>query len=138
MVFLNSQSISVGLIKKVYKLLVVEFEVRNWDFDLMLISGVDFLVKWGKNSGNNASVFVVILCTSHGESLSSSSLSIAHDGTRVSFKSTGEYLFRAKVVDDFLRSVIKNFLELESPLILLMIDNACLNGSFDMNANVAD
>jgi hypothetical protein len=138
MIFLDSKSVSVGLIKKVYKLLVVEFKVRNGYFDLMLIPGVDFLVKRGKDSWYEASVFVVILCTGHGESLSSSSLSVAHDGTRVSLKSTGEYLFRAKVVDDFLRGVIKNFLELESPLILLMVDNACLNRSFDMNANVAD
>ena len=81
MVFLNGQRVSVILVQKVNELLVVEFKVGNRHFDLMLIPGINLLIKGGENSRDESSIFIVILGSSHGESLTCSSLTIAHDGS---------------------------------------------------------
>lgn len=136
MVFLNGQGISVILIKKINKLFIVEFKVGDRHFDLMLIPRINLLIKRGEHSGDDSSIFIVILCSSHSEGLTCPSLSITHDRPRIPFESTGQDFLGADIVDDLLRDIIKHFFELKTPLILLMINNASFNRSLGMNANV--
>ena len=137
-IFLDIECISVVLVEQIDQLLVIEFKIGNWYFDLMLIPWVNFFVKRGKKSRDNTSILIVIGCSSHWKGFACSCLSIAENTSWVSFKSRGEYFFWGKIIDNLLRGIIQNFFELEAPLILLMIDNSSFDGSFYMYVDVAE
>ena len=138
MVLLDVEGIPVVLIQQIDQLLVVEFQIGNRYFYLMLISWVNFLVERRKDPGNDSPVFVVVLSPSHRKCLTCSSLTITEDSPWIPLQRRGEDFFRGKVVDNFLWGIVENFLELEAPLVLLMIDDTSLDGSFDMDVDVAE
>lgn len=103
----------------------------------MLISRVYFLVEGREESGNDAPVLIVGLCSSHSEGLAGSGLPVAEDAAGVALEGRDEYLFGSDVEDGFLRGIGEYFFELEPPLILLMIDDACFDGSFNVDIDIA-
>ena len=73
--------------------------------------------------------------TGHCESLACTGLSIAKNTSRVSIKGTGKDLLGAEVVDYLLGAVHENFFELESPLVLGVIDDALVEGFLDVDVD---
>jgi hypothetical protein len=65
-------------------------------------------------------------------------LAIAKNAPGISLKSAGEYFLGAEVEDDFLGGIAKDLFELEAPLVLLMVDDAGLEGSLDMDVDVTN
>lgn len=104
----------------------------------MFVSGVYLLIQFRKQPWDETSVLVIALCPSHRESLACSGLSVAKNAPRIPVKSTGEDLFSTKVVDDLLGAVHKYFLELESPLVLGVVDDALVQGFLYVNVYRAE
>ena len=94
-----------AVLKQIHKCLIVELKIGDGHLDLMLISGVYFLVERGDDPWDDTSVFVVRLCPSHCECLACSGLSITKHASGISIECAGEYLLSCKVENDLLRSI---------------------------------
>jgi hypothetical protein len=73
--------ILIIFIEQIAKRLIVEFEIRDGNLDLMLVPGVDFLIKLRNQSGHEPSVLVITLRPSHGESFACARLSVAQNAS---------------------------------------------------------
>ena len=134
-VFLDVHLVLIIFVEEIAESFVVEFEVGNGDLDLVFVPGVDFLIKFGNQTRDEPSVLVITLGPSHGESFTCAGLPVAENTSRVPVEGTGKDLLGAEVVDDLLGAVHENFFELESPLVLGMVDNALIEGFLDVNVD---
>jgi hypothetical protein len=75
-------------------------------------------------SRDNAPLLEVVGETKHGESLASTSLSIAHDGSVVSSNYALDNGSAVFIEDFILRSVVLNRFEFELPVILLVVGDS--------------
>ena len=76
-VFLDVHGVGAILIEQIRKIFVVEFEIGDGNFYLMLVAGIDFLIQGREHSRDDASIFVVSLGACHRKSLPSTRLSVA-------------------------------------------------------------
>ena len=104
----------------------------------MLVSRVYFLKQIGNKSWSDSSVLVVILGASHGEGLTGSCLPVTENAARVAIKCTHHDLLGRQVEYNILRCVHEHFLEVESPLVLLMVDDALVQRSFDVDSDLPE
>ncbi len=75
-VFLDVHLVLIIFIQQITKSLIVQFEIRDGNLDLVLVPGVDFLIKLRNQSGHESSVLVITLGPSHGESFACARLSV--------------------------------------------------------------
>ena len=134
-VFLNVHLVLIIFVEKITESLVVEFEVGNRDLNLVFVPGVDFLIKLGNQARDETSVLVITLSASHSECLTCPSLSVAENTSRVPVQCAGEDLLGAEVVNDLLGAVHEDFFELESPLVLGVIDDALIEWFLNVNVD---
>lgn len=88
----------------------------------MFISGVDLLEQSRNDPRDNPSVLVVRPSTSHGECLACSRLPIAHNAPGESVECREHDVLGYQVEDDLLGGVAQDLLELEAPVLLLVVD----------------
>ena len=103
----------------------------------MLISFWNLWVKHVNNPWDKPTISIIRSASSHCESLSWTSLSIAETGSWESFKCTLDYVLSTGFKDDFLWSVLKDFFKSESPVFLLMVDLALELVFGDVNVDVS-
>ena len=101
--------------------LVIYFDKGNLYRDRIIETAANFWKDCVDASWNEAAVLVVRGGSGHGEGLSSSSLTIAHDGAVESIDDFRNWLLGAILEDVFLRGVVKNLVEFEFPRLLLVV-----------------
>ena len=138
LVFLDVELGIVGFIQQINKTLIVKLQVRDGHFDLVVVSSVDLLVERRQHPGHHTPVLVVILGTSYSKSLACTRLPIAQYAPRVPVQGATQYLLRRQGVDQLLRGIHQHFLELEPPLVLLMVYDTCFQRPFDMDIDLPD
>ena len=103
---------------------VVDFQIRNLNSKLLIEMVANFLENLSDCSWNDSSVLIVLCAATHSKSLASSSLSIDHNSPIEAWHYTLYNISCTALKDFFLRRIVKNLIELETPLLLLVIDMA--------------
>lgn len=75
--------------------LVVDLDVTHSDSNRLIELGCDLMIHLSDSSWHDTSILVLSAAASHGESLASASLSIAHYSSIVPLNNTGDQLLRA-------------------------------------------
>ena len=73
-------------------------------------------------SWDNSSILIVLGTTAHSKGLASSSLAIDHNSTVEALYYALDNISCTTLKDFFLRRVVKNLIELETPLLLLVVN----------------
>ena len=87
-------------------------------------------------SWNDSTILEVGSSSIHGECLSSTSLTIAHDCTVVPLNDRLHNIFGAVLENVFLGSVMHNLVEFELPGLLLIVDETSSRILWNMNRHV--
>ena len=101
--------------------LIVDFQVRHSHTVIHFKSCFDFLEDLIDGSWNNSSVLVVLRAATHCESLAWASLPIYKDSAVESFYDRLDNVSGAVVKHLILGSIVKNLVESETPLLLLIV-----------------
>ncbi len=100
---------------------IINFKIRNSDCIFVIKTASNLLENLSDGSGNETSVLIVLHASTHGKGLSSTSLSIHHDGPIEPIYHWFYYIFCTGVEYIILRGVMKKFIEFEAPGFLLVI-----------------
>ena len=76
------------------------------------------------SSRNDSSLLVIISQTKHCKCFTSSCLTVSHNGAIVTSDDIWDNLSSCQIIDIILSGVLKNFVESESPIIKLIINNS--------------
>lgn len=136
-ILLNVHWIGVGVIQQIREGFVIKLQIGNGDLDLMLITRVNLLEQRRQHSGNDTTIFVIGVGSSHGESFTSTRLPVAQHTAGVAIEGTGEDFLGSEVEDNILGGIGENFLKLEPPLILLVVNYALVKWPIHVDVNLA-
>ena len=106
----------------VEKKFVVDLDVWNPDSDLSIETAANLRENITDCSWNKTSIFVVLSAASHCECLSSSGLTVAHDGTVYTVYDRGNCFLATILKDVFLGSVVHQLVKFKLPGLSLIID----------------
>ena len=116
--------------------LVVDLKVWNSNSKFLVKMVSDLLENLGDCSWDDTSVLVILCATAHSESLACSSLTIDHDCSIETLNNTLDNISCAALKNFFLRWVVKNLIELETPLLLLIVDVTASFILWDLYSNI--
>lgn len=97
---------------------VINFCVTDSNGDSLIKFTADLMIDLLNSSWNNTSLLVIICKSQHGESLTSTSLTIAHDSTVISSNDALNNARGSPVINIILSGVMHNGIELEFPVII--------------------
>lgn len=103
----------------------------------MFVARVDLLKQRGNHAGDDAAVLVVGASASHREGLAGPGLPIAHHAPGVTFQCRKHDVFGYQVEHHLLGGVGQHLLELEAPVLLLVVDEALVRRFRDVHVDMA-
>lgn len=118
--------ISWFICQQIPYLLIVNFKIRYFNNEIMLIMASDFLKNLIDWSRNDASVFKIRSSSIHSEGLSSSSLPITHYSAIIPICYILNNFLSTKAEYIFLGWIVHNFIKLEFPWLLLIINESSM------------
>lgn len=101
--------------------LVVDLKVRYSNSVFLLTSGSNLLKDLGDGSGNHTTILIILSWPTHSKSLACSSLTIDHHSPIETLHNWFDYVPSTCIEYILLGGVVKDFIELETPLFLLVI-----------------
>ena len=110
-----------NLIKLTYSF-VINFCVTDSNGDSLIKFTADLMIYLLNSSWNNTSLLVIICKSQHGESLTCTCLTIAHDSTVISSYDALNDTRGSPVINIILSGVMHNGIEFKLPVIKLIID----------------
>jgi len=120
------------LTEEIEERLVVDLEVTDRYCDFLVIVRANLLENLRYSSWNDTSVLEIGRRSIHGEGLSCSSLTIAHDGSVIAAGYRLYYVFGAVVKEVFLRCIVHELVKFEFPRFLSVINMASVRILWDM------
>ncbi len=111
---------------KVEHKLIVNFEIRNSYGVLIVKTASNLLENLWNGTRNETSVFVILHASAHSERLSSTSLPINHNCAIESVNDRSNDITGAVIEKVVLTGVMQNFIEFESPCLLLIVHHSML------------
>ena len=132
----SSLGFSRSIRKQIKELLVVNLKIADRNTDLLLWVRPNLWEALMDSSRNDSSVLEVWGSSIHGESLTSSSLAIAHNSPIVAIDDWFDNLLSAVRVNVFLWSVMHYLVEFKLPRFLLIIDESSRRIFWDVDCHV--
>lgn len=124
-ILLDGESwVGIGTPQKIIHHFVINLEIGDADSYLLFVTSLNLLEEDTNTPRDETTIFVVNLGTHHGKGLPSTSLTIGHDSTWITAQCTMNYLFSTNVENNFLTSILKDLIESEAPILLLMINKS--------------
>ena len=112
-----------NLIKLTYSF-VINFCVTDSNSDSLIKFTANLMIDLLNSSWNNTSLLVIICKSQHGESLTSTCLTIAHHSTVISSNDTLNDARGSPIIDIILSGVMQNSIELKFPVIKLVVNSS--------------
>ena len=102
---------------------IINLKIRDAYCVFIIKAASNFLENLRNSSRNETSVFIVLHATAHGESFSSSCLTIYHHSSVKSVNYRAHYVSWACIKHVFLAGVMKDLVKFKTPAFLLVVDN---------------
>lgn len=122
--------------EEIINLFIIDFKVTDVDYKFMLIMRSNFLKYLIDSSWNHTTVFKIRSRSIHCESLTCSSLTIAHNSSIVTRSNSFNNITCTVSKYIFLRRVVHNLVEFEFPGFLLIINETSIGIFRYMNCNM--
>jgi hypothetical protein len=102
--------------------LVIDLNIWHSHCNLLIESATNLLEDLSDSSRDQTSILIILSRPRHGKGLSSTSLSIAHHSTVISFNHSLYNISRTIVKHLLLTCIMKYLIEFELPLFLLVVN----------------